>query len=158
MQLTQLTDSNFNRFTYFVCGPKSFMHAMKSILAAHDTEPDRIITEEFTPSSQENAVEASPKYSISKWTYSLSAVSLVLGTAFFMAIDISRALPKLVSAQASQVPATSQTSNTTSTNNNSSNPSSSNSNSTAQNPSSTNQQTTTQQSQNQYQTPVTSVS
>jgi ferredoxin-NADP reductase len=153
-QLNQLTNQSYNRFTYFVCGPKGFMHAMKEILGAHDTDPDRIITEEFTPTSQDNAVSTSPKYSISRWTYSLTAASLVLGTAFIMTLDVSRALPKLVSAQSIQTPTTSQSSNASSSNSTNYSSSSSQQQSTSQ----SNPSTYSQSSQSQYQTPVTSVS
>lgn len=153
-QLTQLTNNNFNKFTYFVCGPKGFMHAMKEILAVHNTDPDKIITEEFTPSSQDNIAVASPKYSISRWTYSLTALSLVLGTAFIMSLDVARALPKLVNAQSSQTASTSQTSTpVTNSSGNTSNTTQQNSNQ-----STTNSNTYTQSNQSQYQAPVTSVS
>ena len=139
-QLTQLTSNNFNNFTYFVCGPKGFMHAMKEILSIHQTDPSRIITEEFTPTSKDNIAEASPKFSISKWTYSLTALSFALGIAFIMTLDISRVLPKLVSAQSAN---TTSSQTVTPTTNSSSSSSTS---------------TPITSTQSQYHSPVTSVS
>jgi ferredoxin-NADP reductase len=140
--LKQVTAGRFNDFTHFICGPKSFNRAMKGLLAANDTDPERIITEEFTPSSQPDSVATAPRYSISRWTYALTGASLVLGTVFFMGLDLVRAVPKLVSAQAptaTTAPAASTTSVPTST------------------PTAT-QPTYSQPTQTYYQAPVTSIS
>lgn len=156
--LNKLTNQYYNRFTYFICGPKGFTHALKEILAAHDTDPSRVITEEFTPSSQDNIVSSSPKYSISRRTYSATAVSLVLSTAFIMTLDIAHTLPRLVSAQASQAPSTSQSTPSTTSNTTTNNPSSSTYNYSPPSQQQSTAPTTNQSTQSQYQTPVTAVS
>ena len=168
-RLTELTADQYNRFTYFVCGPKTFTKSMQTILARHKTSPERIITEEFTPTSQVNAISLTPKYSIARWTYGLTGASLVLGTAFIMTIDLARAVPKIVSAQAVSATSTSQnkttpvTSSPTTSSSSSSNASSSSADSssaTTTSPTSsttTKQPTSTQQTQT-YQAPITAVS
>jgi len=100
-RLNQLTGEQYNRFTYFICGPKSFNKTMKRTLSDHNTNSERIVTEEFTPSSQVGSVSLIPKRSITRWTYGLTGASLVLGTAFIMTIDLARAIPKITKAQAS---------------------------------------------------------
>ena len=157
--LNQLTSGQYNRFTHFICGPKNFNKGMKAILAAHGTDPERIVTEEFTPSSQADSVATAPKYNISRWTYALTGVSLVLGTIFFMGLDLVRAVPKLVNAQA----ATTTTAQSQSTNTNQTVPSTSSSSSNSSSSSSSSSATTTQPSYSQptqtyYQAPVTSIS
>jgi ferredoxin-NADP reductase len=155
--LNQLTSGQYNRFTHFICGPKNFNRGMKAILAANGTDPERIVTEEFTPSSQADSVAPEPKYNISRWTYALTGASLVLGTIFFMGLDLVRAVPKLVNAQAA-APTTAQNQ---STNTNQTVPSTTSSNSSPS--SNSNSTTTTQPSYSQptqtyYQAPVTSIS
>lgn len=115
-RLNQLTNEQYNRFTYFICGPKNFNKAMKRTLSDHNTNQERIITEEFTPSSQVGSVSVIPKHSITRWTYGLTGASLILGTAFIMTIDLARALPKITQAEtAAQTQSVTQTQNTTPT-------------------------------------------
>ncbi len=155
-RLGQVTNGQYNRFTYFICGPKPFTEDMQAILESHETDPTRIITEEFTPSSHVNAVSSTPRYSISRWTYGLTGVALVLGTVFMMTIDLARAIPRLSNAAASQAATTSQSQPVTSTT--SSPTTSSNSTASNQSPSSTTTQQTATQPAQTYQAPVTSVS
>ena len=96
--LSKLTYERFNMFTYFICGPKSFMRSMEEKLIAGNTEPSRIITEDFTASSFAAGASA-PAFSIPKWTYGLTAASLVLGTTFIMGLDLVRAVPRLSQSQ-----------------------------------------------------------
>lgn len=105
-RLNRLTNRQYNRFTYFICGPKGFTRSMTSILADNDTDPFRIITEEFTPTSQVSNISAASGHSIPRWTYALTGISMVLATAFIMTIDLDRAVPRLVSAQTVQQPTT----------------------------------------------------
>lgn len=100
-RLQQLTDNEFNRYTYFVCGPKEFTKSLSSTLTANRVDEDRIVTEEFTPSSSIANAATSPGRSISRWTYGLTGATLVLATGFFMALDLDRVVPKYVNAQAS---------------------------------------------------------
>jgi ferredoxin-NADP reductase len=98
-RLSQLTKGQYNHFKYFICGPKSFLKAIETTLVRNNTYSDRIVTEEFTPSSKLAATFV-PKGSATRWTYGLSAVSLTFGTAFFMFLDLYQTVPKLVSAAA----------------------------------------------------------
>jgi ferredoxin-NADP reductase len=149
-RLTRITKGRFNHHTYFVCGPKGFMDSICSILAEHETESDRVITEEFTPTSQIKSISIMPRHSVSRWTYGLTAASLVLGTALVMAADLDRALPKLVAADSAQT--TTQPTSSPSTGNSS--PATTNTPSSTPSSSSS---SSTQQAQS-YQAPITSVS
>ncbi|MFI5240129.1 MAG: ferredoxin--NADP reductase [Candidatus Saccharimonadia bacterium] len=181
----QITKGHFNHFSYFICGPKGFMKGMKSILTSHRTDSNRIVSEEFSPSNQLIA-NIAPKDSASRWTYAISAASIVVGSAFVMFVDLARVVPKQLQADASQSAAITQSQSTPSTptssasssvtttplsqaqtnTNSSSNSSASSStqSSSAQSSQSTassstpTQTTTTQSTPTYYQQPVTSVS
>jgi ferredoxin-NADP reductase len=173
-RLSKLTAANYNRFTYFICGPSDFTKSLSSILAKKGTDPARIMTEEFTPSTQVENSSLMPRYSITRWTYGLTGAALVIGTIFIMGIDLDRALPRLVSADSAKTSVTGQGNSPTitispTTQNTSSDQTSTdnaNSSSTTTNPvnsgsgnnsSNSSQSTTTAPSQTYYQ-PVTSVS
>ncbi len=145
--LQKLTGGRYNQFTYFLCGPRTFLNGTKAVLTGNGTEAGRVITEEFTPSAQENVLSILPKSSISRWTYSLAGASLALGAAFIMFLDLSRAVPKLLHAQTNQTPAATQTQPTNNTDD---------TGNTATAP--TQSQPVTRTNQSSQQTPVTSVS
>jgi len=154
-KLNQLINHRYNRFTYFICGPRGFTKNIKTMLAKHNTDPTRIITEEFTPTSQTNSLSTAPKLSISRMTYYLTGASLALAIGLIMMVDLARAVPKLISVESKQQSTTSQTTSsisdqkqnsTTTQNNTASSSSNSNSNSSS-----------TTQTKN-YQPPITSVS
>ncbi|MFI5271208.1 MAG: ferredoxin--NADP reductase [Candidatus Saccharimonadales bacterium] len=150
--LTQLTGNNYNKFTYFICGPKAFMLAIKEALDIHGTEQSRIITEEFTPTSKQNVEYESPKFSIRRWTYGLSAASLVTGVVLFMTLDITHALNKQAAAEAAANAQTTSSQSQTQNTNSTTTPS------TYQQTTQPSQNSTTPYTQSQYQSPVTSVS
>lgn len=93
-RLHQLTGGHFGRFTYFLCGPKSFVESMRSMVTTSGADPSRIISEEFSPTSPANAIAAAPQRTIPRWTYALTGASLVLAAGFFMALDVDRALER----------------------------------------------------------------
>jgi ferredoxin-NADP reductase len=103
-RLQQLTGGRYNKFTYFVCGPKQFTKSLSSTLLANNVAADRIITEEFTPSTSAASINTAPKYSITRWTYGLTGAALVLVVGFFMVLDLVRFVPKSLQAQASAAP------------------------------------------------------
>jgi ferredoxin-NADP reductase len=162
-RLDQITAGNYQNFTFFICGPKGFTSSMKSILENNNTDPSKIITEEFTPASQVNSISILPKHSVYRWTYAFTGMTLVLATAFFMAIDLVRAVPKLVSANAAiQRPLTSQTSGSSTSSTNGSNTTSTSSGgsqtgSTTSGNSVSNSTSSSTPNQT-YQAPITSVS
>jgi len=162
-RIRELTQGQYNRFTYFICGPKHFMKGMKHILTDNQTESHRIVTEEFTPASPLSQALA-PKDSLSRWTYAFSGASLVFGVALIMILDLVRVIPRTVSAQASQQATTSQNSSsssstdlspsTTSSSSSVTTPTTSTDTSTTNNSANTNSSTPTYY----YQQPVSSVS
>lgn len=97
-RLQQLTGGNYGRFTYFVCGPKQFTKSLRNTLQANEVTADRIITEEFTPSTSAASVTTMPRYSITRWTYGLTGATLVIATSFFMVLDLARFVPKSLQA------------------------------------------------------------
>jgi ferredoxin-NADP reductase len=164
-RLLNLTNGKFNKFTYFVCGPISFTSKMKQILIDNNTDPDRIISEDFSPSSQVENIAIGSRFSINKLTYGLSAAALVIAVGFFMSIDLIRIVPKLVSANSVKTNSTnSQSLPSSNSATSTSSPGSSTSNSVSQSPtttagSSTSTRPTTSSSNNSsYQAPVTRVS
>lgn len=88
--------------TYFVCGPEAFSKSMRSILTRNYVDASRILDESF---SQSALPQVGSRFGIRTMTYGLSAVALIALTGFIMALDLSRTVPRLASAQ---VPATSQ--------------------------------------------------
>lgn len=98
-RLEQLTGGQFNRFTYFICGPKQFTKSLKDLLLSKDVAADMVITEEFTPSTNTASANIEPKFSITRWTFGLTGATLVLATLFFMGIDLVRFVPESLHAQ-----------------------------------------------------------
>jgi ferredoxin-NADP reductase len=99
--ISQVTGTQYNRFTFFICGPQNFISGMKDILRSNGTNPDRIVTEEFAPSNQLSSALL-PKDKASRWTYALSGFSLVIGILFIMGLDLVRAVPRIQLADAQQ--------------------------------------------------------
>jgi ferredoxin-NADP reductase len=181
-RLKQLTNGNYDSYTYFVCGPKQFTESLSSTLLSNKVAAERIITEEFTPSKSVNNVNTEPRYSITRWTYGLTGATLLLATGFFMFLDLSRFVPRSLQAQAAASPSQSQTTtdhtttpttttqsntNTTttpdttapsSTSNSTQSTSSSNNSSSTPSSSSSSSSTSTPSTTQTYQQPVTSVS
>lgn len=96
-RLEELSHGRPNFFTYFLCGPKSFMRSMETELISNNTDPAQIVTEDFTASSPATAASA-PTFSIPRWTYGLTAASLLAGVAFIGGLDLVRAVPRLARA------------------------------------------------------------
>ncbi len=96
-RLNQLTGENYNRFTFFICGPQGFINGMKNILEQHGTETDRIVTEEFLVAGKLSD-SLLPKDQSARMVYFLSAASLTIGTLLIMGMDLVRAVPKLAVA------------------------------------------------------------
>ena len=99
-----LTAKQYNPFTYFICGPKGFKDNLLNILSERNVPDGNIITEEFTPSTQLGTDAEQEKKIIPKYTYGASVLTFVLGTLFFMAIDLVRYVPKITNAQTTSVP------------------------------------------------------
>jgi ferredoxin-NADP reductase len=162
-RLLNLTNGNFNKFTYFVCGPVGFTSKMKQILIDNKTDPARIISEDFSPSSQVEGITSGSRFSINKLTYGLSAAALVIAVGIFMSIDLVRIVPKLVSANSPKTSTTnsqslpSSGSATTTSSPNTASSVSQNPTTTAGSSTSTNA-TTSSSNNSSYQAPVTRVS
>ncbi len=107
-RLQQLTNGKYNNYTYFICGPKQFSNALRKSLLRYGTSEERIITEEFTPSSSTMSMGSAPRHNLSRWTYGLTGASLAVATSFFMVLDLVRAVPKTLEAQALSVPSQTQ--------------------------------------------------
>jgi ferredoxin-NADP reductase len=153
-RLNELTSKQYNRFSYFMCGPKGFVENITGVLKSHNTDPDRIVTEEFTPTDNMGSGLV-PGGKLSWWTYGLSGASLAMATAFFMVLDLSRAVPKLVSAQTSE--SSGQTTQAATPSASYSQPTTGSSNSTSST-STAGTSIATQSQQSTYQAPVSSVS
>ena len=147
-RLNQIVNEQYDKFTFFICGPSGFMAGIKKVLNQHNTDPDHIVTEDFSPTHQVGSLSIFPKTAISRWTYILTGATLVLGTIFIMTLDVVRALPKINAITKSE--------NSSQTNSGSSTNSSVGSSTTSTSGSQTT--TTTPTTQSQYQSPITSVS
>ena len=99
-RLKQVADGRYNRFTYFMCGPKGFVQSIRRTLESHHVDPHRMVTEEFTPAVDTQIGGVSMQQSIPHWTYGVAGASLVLAVLFFMVLDLDQTLPKLTKAQA----------------------------------------------------------
>lgn len=163
-RLRQLTGGQYDKFTYFICGPKQFTKSLSDTLQKSNVASERIITEEFATTSNAAAIDTLPKYSIRRWTYGLTGAALILATFFFMAIDLVRFVPKSLQshpAAATITTPTSQTAQTSSPNTNTSSTTQTYTN-TAQTPTASNSPSNntvyTSAPMQTYQPPVTSVS
>lgn len=114
--LSPLMSGQFADATYFICGPEGFTTNMRNILTRNDIDESRILDESF---SQAGSPRFGVSFSIRTMTYGFTAASLVLLTGFIMILDLSRTVPRLVSAQ---VPLTSQTVSSTQSDDDSSGP------------------------------------
>ena len=94
--LERVTGGMFNACTYFLCGPKPFIETLRGGLEGKGTEPERIVSEEFSP-TKANKLAFQPGWNVRRWTYGLTGATLVMGTAFIMSLDLARYVPKLAS-------------------------------------------------------------
>lgn len=95
--LRQLTRGNFNACNFLLCGPPSFVNAMRATLEAQGTDPEHIITEAFaTKAATSNLLL--PKDRTTRLTYAFSALALLVGTALITSVDLARYVPKYMSA------------------------------------------------------------
>lgn len=140
-----ITKDMYNSHTYFLCGPKGFVSFAHDTLRSKDTDPYRIITEEFTPAVDAQIGDIHNLQIIPRWTYGLTGISLVLAVMFFMVLDLDHVIPKSVQVQPAIVQTNASLGNAQA--------STSNTGSTVV--TSTAQQTSTPQT---YQMPVTAVS
>ncbi len=108
----QLTGGNYNRCTYFICGPRSFINNYKQMLQKHGVEGDRIVTEEFAMANNPKAL-FTPKDRPSRLAYAITAASLLIGTGFMGTLDLMRYMPRYASAQALQTAQAAATKSTT---------------------------------------------
>jgi ferredoxin-NADP reductase len=154
--MDKLTKKYYSPYTFFICGPKGFKDAAIDILSKNNVEKDKIITEEFTPSTQSRSDAEGEAFTIPKLTYGLSFLSLALLSAFIMTIDLVREVPKLQNSSSTTSAPSASNSSAGNTNTNST-PSPANSQPVQpSSPSTTYSQP--QQNQNSYQQPTTSVS
>ena len=149
-RLKQVTGGQYSRFTYFMCGPKGFVQAIRHSLESHHVDPHRMVTEEFTPAVDAQIGGASMQRLIPRWTYGAAGASLVLAVLFFMVLDLDQTLPKLTKAQAAAQSTTGANTAVSTTPTTATSPDASSS-------STSNSQTPTIYTQT-YQTPMTSVS
>lgn len=100
-QIPEITNT-----TYFVCGPKGYLKHARDLLDSYNVDPTRVITESFTQSLPIGASGMTP----SKLTYVFASLVLFAGVGGIMLLDLTRAVPKLVSSQtASKVTTTNNT-------------------------------------------------
>jgi len=146
--LQKITNQSFQGYTYFICGPKSFMQGQQSILEKNSVDENRIVSESFTQGKKLGWKFSG--MSIPSLTYTATALTFAIGFVGIMVMDLIRYTPKNT--------ATITTPNSNSTSNSASTDDSSNSSSSSANTTTptTTQSTPTQQ--NYYQTPVSSVS
>jgi len=116
-RLNRIAAGRHNAFTYFICGPKSFISSLETILLDNGTAPEHIITEAFTPASKQSSLNIMPQLSVSKLTYALTSLALVVGAGTVMTLDLANFAPKVAKAQTATTSATTTTSlpNTSST-------------------------------------------
>ncbi|MEI7838508.1 MAG: FAD-dependent oxidoreductase [bacterium] len=153
--LDNLTKKYYSPYTFFICGPKGFKDTAIDILKSSNVASNKIITEEFTPSTQIGSDPEGETVNIPKVTYGLSFIALAFLSAFIMSIDLIRQVPKLQNASStSSVPSSNTPVNTNSNNNNSTSSPSYQSTPTTSN----NSYSAPTPSQNTYTAPTTSVS
>lgn len=99
-RLRQLTGGQYDRFTYFICGPKQFTKSLRTTLLNNKAAPESIITEEFSTTSNVADSGSLPTKSVWRLTYGATGAALVLATFFFMAIDLARFVPESLHIQA----------------------------------------------------------
>lgn len=94
--LERVTGGMFNACTYFLCGPKPFIEALRDGLHSKGAESERIVSEEFSPAKADR-LAFQPGWNVRHWTYGLTGATLVMATAFIMSLDLARYVPKLAS-------------------------------------------------------------
>jgi len=165
--IRKVTTGEYTNSTYFICGSNNFMDQTTKLLYDAGVSSDMIIRESFT---QKTKHSSDPHASIRRMTYGASLATLAILVVGIMALDLSRSVPKLVSAQSSTTAA--KTSSITTSSNSStdspspssgtsnSSPSTGSSSTTPDTTSSTssNNNATSTQSQTNYQPPMSSVS
>ena len=147
--MDRITNNYYSKYTFFICGPKGFKETVVEILADKNVDKSKIITEEFTPSTQLGSDPEGETINIPKVTYGLSFLALAFLSAFIMTIDLVRQVPKLQNTS---------TSTPASTTNNSSNSSSTSTNQSVPSTTTNTTYSAPQQSQNTYTPPTTRVS
>ena len=147
--IEQISGGSTNKYTFFVCGPSSFIGNMSDMLVGMGTEPQRIVVEAFGPGLSISKNDA--KSSLQMLIYSLSGAAMIAAFVSILVLDVVHNTAKI----SAQTPPTA-TKSTTPT--------------TVTSISSTPQDTTSSQSpvaqptvtapstQNYYQPPVSSVS
>jgi len=155
----ELTTVDRGNTIYFICGPKRFTESMQSTLNSEGIDDSRVICESF---AQTASVTVGSGWPIRSLTYGLTTGALVLATGFIMALDLSRSVPRLASAQASiqthHTTATSTDTGTSASNGDSSSSNNSGSTSTQMPATATSPTQNTQQTTTNYQPPISSVS
>jgi len=156
----QLTGAGYAGSTYFICGPENFGRHMHAALLRNKVHETQIISESFT---QAGTVKMGwSGMSIRSLTYGLAAASFVLVSGFIMALDLSRAVPRLASAQSAATTRSKQTTTQSNTSDNSSSASNTSDSSAPSASTTTTPNQSYQQSQpsyqNYYQPPMSSVS
>lgn len=88
--LKEVTENDFKKPRFFICGPPPFMNAMVHTLAGQGTPQNHILTEAFTQSSPR---QASILHSWPANVYAVGAISLALGSFVVMVSDLLKTLP-----------------------------------------------------------------
>lgn len=88
--LNKLTDNDYTRHKFFICGPPGFMKIMSSTIMKQGVPKRRVMTEAFTQSSpkQTSILRSWPAN-----VYALGAIGVVLGSFVVMVSDLLKALP-----------------------------------------------------------------
>jgi hypothetical protein len=89
--LDRIMRNSYGYYTYYVCGPKAFMKAIEKTLLARDVFSEHIYTEDFGLRSKQLP---SLRNSLPGRVYSSTVLSLVLGTAMVMGVDLRGTLAK----------------------------------------------------------------
>jgi hypothetical protein len=150
--MDRITNNYYSKYTFFICGPKGFKEAVVAILADNNVDRSKIITEEFTPSTQLGSDPEGETINIPKVTYGLSFLALAFLSAFIMTIDLVRQVPKIQNTSQTSPANNSNTTTTSPVSNTSTN------SQPAPMPSSNTTYSQPQQNQNTYTPPTTTVS
>ena len=108
----QISGGSTNKYTFFVCGPSSFIGNMSDMLVGMGTEPQRIVVEAFGPGLSISKNDS--KSSLQMLIYSLSGVAMVAAFASILVLDVVHNAAK-ISAQAPSSATTSTQSTTPTT-------------------------------------------
>lgn len=162
--IARVTGRAFHGGTYFLCGPKGFVHDLGNRLRKQQVDGSRILTESFAQASVQPVLGG--RFGMQSLTFAATAAVLLLGFGFVSVLDLARTVPHLASLETAQIkrqPASattvSSTNTTTSSNDGSSTaPSTTNNQTSTASPPASSPAPSASAPTYQYQPPVTSMS